>query len=66
MASRSWKEGPVDILRAKLLRFQDRETEAQRGGQDGGLHTIKDFIAAAAGDDDDNKTSLLGIGCFPI
>lgn len=70
MASRSWKEGPVDILPAKLLRFQGRETEACTGGKGRRLHTIIDFIAAAAAavaaDNNDNKSSFLGIGCFPI
>lgn len=56
----------MHILRAKLLRFQGGETEAQRRGKGRRLHTIKDFIAAAAGDDNDNKSSFLGIGCFPI
>lgn len=41
MASRSWKEGPMDILRAKLLRFQGRETEAQRGGREGGCTQLQ-------------------------
>ena len=57
MASQGWKEGPLEILWAKLLRFQAGKLRPQEG-EGMGLYTIVDFTGY--GDDDAGALSHPG------
>lgn len=67
MASQGWKEGPLEILWAKLLRFQAGKLRPQEG-EGVGLYTIVDFTGYDDDDnnDNDNNKLFLSIGYFTI